>query len=231
MSAIVIARAIPAEILAEIRTRITTARFVSGRETAIGGAAAVKHNLQLAQDDPAERRVVELLVGALQAHPLFQAAAWPDAMMRPQFCRYLAGMGYGDHIDGAIMGQPPDLVRCDIAVTACLNDGAEYDGGELTIDTAALPQSWKGHAGDVILYPADTAHRVSEVTRGVREVAVLWIQSLVREPARRRILFDLKLALDDMDKVDGRDATGPAPGPAYVAAIRRSYFNLIRMWV
>lgn len=229
MSAIVISRAIPAEIVSEIRTRTASARFVSGAETAIGRAAGVKHNLQLAADDPAERRAVELLVGALHANPHFQAAAWPDAMMRPQFCRYQAGMGYGDHIDGAIMGQPPDLVRCDIAVTACLNDSAEYDGGELMIDTAALPQSWKGEAGDVILYPADTSHRVSEVTRGVREVAVLWIQSLVRAPARRRILFDLRLALDEMDAMNALDqAAGPAP---HVAAIRRSYFNLIRMWV
>ena len=79
-----------------------------GRATAVGGAVAVKHNLQLARGEPAEERAVELLVGALQAHPQFQAATWPDGMMRPMFCRYLAGMKYGDHVDGAIMGEAPD---------------------------------------------------------------------------------------------------------------------------
>jgi PKHD-type hydroxylase len=223
VSAIVLPSVVPAEIVTQIRARLAGGRFVSGRETAVGGAKEIKNNLQLAAGDPAEARVVELLVGALQGHALFQVATWPDAMMRPMFCRYQAGMRYGDHIDGAIMGAPPDLIRCDIAVTVCLSDASEYDGGELVIDTAGLPQPWKGGAGDVIAYAADTLHRVAEVTRGVRDVAVLWIQSLVRDPARRRILFDLRAALDAMD-------LAPGPHPE-VEAIRRSYFNLIRMWV
>jgi len=223
VSAIVLPGAVPAEIVTQIRARISGGRFVSGRETATGGAKSIKHNLQLAGGDAAEARAVELLVGALQAHALFQVATWPDAMMRPMFCRYQAGMGYGDHIDGAIMGEPPDLIRCDIAVTVCLSDASEYEGGELVIDAAGLPQAWKGRAGDVIAYPADTLHHVAEVTRGIREVAVLWIQSLVRDPARRRILYDLRSALDAMDLRD--------PHPPELETIRRTYFNLIRMWV
>ena len=222
MSAIVIPNAIPAEVVAEIRARIARGRFVAGRETAVGGAAAAKRNLQLSLDDPAEAPSVELLVSVLQSNAVFQAAAWPDAMMRPMFCRYQPGMTYGDHIDGAVMGKPPNLVRCDVAVTVCLSDASEYEGGDLVMDTAGLPHAWKGRVGDVIVYAADTLHRVSEVTSGVREVAVIWIQSLVRDATRRRILFDLKTALDTMDSL------GPAP---YVESVRRSYFNLIRMWV
>ena len=92
------------------------------------------------------------------------------------------------------------------------------------IDTAGLPQAWKGAAGDVIAYPADSLHRVAEVTRGVRDVAVMWVQSMVRDPDRRRILFDMKSALDALEQAPG----GPA---APTDAIRRSYFNLIRMWI
>jgi PKHD-type hydroxylase len=223
MSAIILTQAVSADIVAQIRARISGGRFVDGRATAIGGAAASKHNLQLTRDDPAEGRAVELLVGALQGHTLFQEAVWPDAMMRPQFCRYQPGMRYAAHIDGAIMGEPPNLIRCDIAVTVCLNDGSEYDGGELVIDLAGMPRSWKGVAGDVIVYAADTLHRVNEVTRGVREVAVLWVQSLVRDPGQRRVLFDLRSALDAMD-------LAPEPSP-HVETIRRTYFNLIRMWI
>ena len=223
MSVIVLPGAIPPQVLAEVRSRLAAARFVSGRATAVGGAASVKHNLQLPMDDPAEPRVVELIAAALQTNPVFQAAVWPDAMMRPMFNRYQVGMGYGDHIDGAIMGQPPDLLRCDVAVTICLNDASEYEGGELVVDTAGLSHAWKGKEGDVITYAADTLHRVSPITKGVREVAIVWVQSLVRAPARRRILFDLKLALDAMD---GSGQQGP-----HVDQVRRSYYNLIRMWV
>ena len=143
-------------------------------------------------------------------------------MLRPMFCRYGVGMKYGDHVDGAIMGDASSQVRCDVAMTVCLNDAAEYDGGELVIDAAGAPASWRGNAGDVIVYPAGTLHRVTEVTRGTRDVAISWIQSMVRDGGRRRILYDLRTALDAFDRL-------PTP-PAEAEAIRRSYFNLIRMW-
>jgi|SRR5688572_24550794 PKHD-type hydroxylase len=223
MSAIILTKAVSGEIVAEIRACLTRGRFVDGRSTAVGGAARSKHNLQMARDDLAERRAVELLVGALRDHAPFQEATWPDAMMRPQFCRYEPGMRYADHIDGALLGEAPDLIRCDIAVTVCLSDGSDYDGGELVIDTAGMPQAWKGSAGDAVIYAADTLHRVNEVTRGVRDVAVLWVQSLVRDPRQRRILFDLRAALDAMDLAPAQSLQ--------VETIRRTYFNLIRMWI
>ena len=222
MSAIVLARAISPEILAQIRECTSRGRFVEGRATAVGGAASRKHNLQMSREDPAEHRAVELLVGALQSHSPFQEAVWPDAMMRPMFCRYQPGMRYGDHVDGALLGEAPDVIRCDIAVTVCINDGSEYDGGELVIDTAGLAYPWKGSAGDAIVYSADTSHRVNEVTRGEREVAVTWVQSMVRDPAQRRILFDLRSVLESM--APAAEANSP------VETVRRSYFNLIRMW-
>jgi len=222
MTAIVLARVIPAEVLAQVRECISLGRFVEGRATAVGGAARGKHNLQLSREDPQEHRAVQLLVGALQGNSAFQEATWPDAMMRPLFARYEPGMQYGDHVDGALLGEPPDLIRCDIAVTVCVNDGSEYDGGELVIDSAGLAYPWKGSAGDAIVYAADTLHRVNEVTRGRRDVAVIWVQSMVRDPARRRILFDLRSVLDSMDLAAERHPQ--------VDTIRRTYFNLIRMW-
>lgn len=222
MSAIVLSSVIPPDVLARIRARMASGPFIPGKLSAVGEASALKHNLLLSLGSPGAAEATELLAGALQASAAFQAAAWPDAMLRPQLCRYEVGMTYGDHVDAAIMGQPPESIRCDVAVTVCLNDGSEYDGGELIIDSVGLPHSWKGRAGDAIVYPADTVHRVTPVTRGVREVAVSWLQSLVREPQRRRILFDLRRALDTLE-------ASPSPPPE-TDAIRRSYFNLIRMW-
>ena len=224
MSAIVLAGAIPAEVIAQIRARLAGARFVPGRETAVGGAAVVKHNLQLARGEPAEERAVELLVGALQAHAQFQAATWPDGndaaddLPLPRRDEIRRPHRWRDHGRAA---RPASLRRRGHRLS---RRRPEYDGGELVIDTAGLPQAWKGAAGDIISYPADTLHRVAEVTRGVRDVAVLWVQSLVRDPGRRRILFDMKSALDALEQMPG----GPS---AQADAIRRSYFNLIRMWI
>ena len=138
------------------------------------------------------------------------------------FCRYGVGGTYGDHVDGAMMGDANEQVRCDVAMTVCLSDASEYDGGDLVIDAAGVPTVWRGKVGDVIVYPASTLHRVTEVTRGARDVAISWIQSMVRDADCRRILFDLKSALDAFDAL-------PTP-PAEAEAIRRSYFNLVRMW-
>jgi PKHD-type hydroxylase len=222
VSAIVLPGIVPANVLAQIRARMAIGPFVSGKTSAVGRAASIKENVMLAVDSPTEREAVDLLAGALQASSAFQVAAWPDAMMRPMFCRYGVGGKYGDHVDAAIMGEPESPLRCDVAMTVCLSDASEYDGGELVIDTAGVPRSWKGNAGDAIVYPADTLHRVSEVTRGARDVAVTWIQSMVREPERRRILFDLRSVLDAFD-------TSATP-PPQTEALRRSYLNLMRMW-
>ena len=222
MSAIVIPGVVPPEVVARIRACTDRGPYVSGKGSARGGAKAVKENLVLPPDSPAATEALELLVGALKASSAFQAATWPDAMISLMFCRYGLGMYYGDHIDGAIMGNPGAQVRCDIALTVAISDAAEYEGGELIIDAAGVPTAWRGKAGDVIVYPADTLHRVTEVTSGTRDVAIAWIQSMVRDGARRRILFDLNAALDAFDAL-------PTP-PAETEAIRRSYYNLIRMW-
>src|SRR3954467_8250233 len=110
--------------------------LVSGKTSAVGRAASIKENVMLAVDSPTEREAVDLLAGALQASSAFQVAAWPDAMMRPMFCRYGVGGKCGDHVDAAIMGEADAPLRCDVAMTVCLNDPADYDGGELVIDTA-----------------------------------------------------------------------------------------------
>ena len=222
MSAIVIASAVPPDVVAQIRARMQRGPLVSGKVTAVGRAQAIKENLILGPDSPAAAEAAELLVGALKSNALFQAATWPEAMLRPLFCRYAVGGKYGDHVDGAIMGDPTSQVRCDVAMTVCLSDAAEYEGGELVIDAAGVPKTWRGKAGDVIVYPAGTLHRVNTVTSGTRDVAISWIQSMVRDGDCRRILFDLKSALDAFDSL-------PTP-PAEAEAIRRSYFNLIRMW-
>ena len=217
MSAIVLPSAVPPEIVARIRACMERGPLISGKTTAVGRAKNIKENLLLAPDSQVAMQAVELLVGALKENQAFQAAARPESILRPKLCRYRVGMNYG-----AIMGDAAEQVRCDVAMTVCLSDAAEYEGGELVMDAAGVPTSWRGKAGDLVVYPADTLHRVNAVTSGTRDVAITWIQSMVRDSGRRRILYDLKMALDAFDAL-------PTP-PAEAEAIRRSYFNLIRMW-
>jgi PKHD-type hydroxylase len=217
---VVLPKVVPADKLGQVRDVVRAGSFVSGKGSAAGSASRVKNNLQLAQESVEARAAGQILVTALRAHAAFQAASYPAAMTTPAICKYEPGMAYGDHVDSPLMGRTP-LLRCDIAVTVALSDGASYEGGELVIDVDGMPQRFKGDAGDCILYPADTLHRVEPVTNGERLVAVFWIQSLIRTPGHRRILFDMSEVLEHLDR--------NAPGP-HAEKLRRTYLNLIRLW-
>ena len=222
MPAIVIRKVLTDELLQVIRSTIASGPLVPGAQPVSGDASKVQPSLQLDQRSEASQKATELLVAGCRENSTFIAATWAEAKMTPVFCRQEPGMTYGNPIDGAFIGAPPNQLRFDVAVTISLVDGASYDGGELVIDPAGVPRRWKGAAGDCIIYPADTPHRMEPVTKGVQEVALLWIQSTVRDPAQRRILFDIKETLDTLDAQADRATS--------VEALRRAYFNLIRMW-
>lgn len=211
---------IPSATVAELRGLIGEEAFVSGADTAHGSARSVKQNLQLSPSSDAAEAAARLLLGVLGAHPVYRSAALPRDTTRPRFAKYGPGMSYGEHLDAPLMGDPP--LRTDIAVTVFLSDASSYDGGELVIDTDLAAQQVKLNAGDCVLYPASTLHRVDTVTRGERLVANFWIQSLVRDPAQRRILFDLAGVLQRIDE--------GAVGVRVTDALRRCEVNLVRMW-
>jgi PKHD-type hydroxylase len=208
-----------------IRAITATGSYGPGSVTAVGPTASIKHNLQLATGSDAANRAAEVLVAALRESGGFFAATWLDAMTAPLFCRYEPGMTYGDHVDAAMMGAPPMQMRCDVAVTVWLTDATAYDGGELITDSDGdAGQSWKGNAGDCLIYGADTIHRVAPVSRGVREVAVFWVQTMIRDEWQRRTLFDLLQILERLQAAPGTAAAAEAE------SLRRIYHNLIRRW-
>jgi PKHD-type hydroxylase len=222
MVAICLPRVIRDTTLAEIRALMDQGPFLPGCQTETGTAGLLKYDLELDPTSEAAARAVNVLVAELRASSAFQAATWTEAMSTPSFCRYETGMSYREHTDGPLLGDPPMQLRCDLAVTICLDDGAAYDGGSLVIESSVAPYRWKGEAGDCLIYPAGVQHCVETVNRGARRVAEFWIQSMVRDPTQRRILFDLKEALDELD--------GMSPAPPHIEALRRSFFNLTRMW-
>jgi len=211
-----------ADELALVRAWLAAARFVEGRLSAGVAARRVKNNQELDGDGVDVARLDRVVMGALVRHPLYRAGALPVHAASPLYARYRSGMAYGDHLDDPIMGSDGVKYRSDIAVTVFLSGPSEYDGGELVIRTHAGDQTVKLEAGDAVVYPAGTIHRVNPVTRGERLVAITWVQSLVRDAGRRELLYGLNAARESL--LQG------APEAASTAQVNAAYLNLIRMW-
>lgn len=212
--------------VAQFRTRLAAATWADGRITAGHQSARAKHNLQLAEDDPIALELGAIVRTALKANTTYFAAALPQCVFPPLFNRYRVGDGFGAHIDNAVRydrtGQLVQAVRTDLSATLFLSSPEEYDGGELVIEDSFDVQRVKLPAGDMLLYPASSVHRVAAVTRGERLASFFWIQSLVRDAGERKLLFDLDLAIRKLSQTQ-------ADHPALVE-LTGVYHNLLRRW-
>ncbi len=213
----------PAE-LAECRKLLAAAAWADGRGTAGGQAALVKHNHQLPEQAPQLSRLREIVTAALMRNPLFFSAALPNRILPPFFNRYEGGERYGTHVDNAIRRAPGSErnYRADVSSTLFLSAPADYEGGELVVEDAYGIHEVKLSAGDAIIYPSTSLHRVEPVTRGARMSAFLWIQSMVRDDWRRQMLFDLDMNIQKL-----RASIGDTDETVGLAG---HYHNLLRMW-
>lgn len=211
------------EDLAALHQHLGKDAFVDGAETAHGRAKAVKHNLQLPEGGELEARLGRVVVAALERHDAFRNMVLPVRLTQPRFSRYEDGMTYGWHVDGALMnaaGGGP--LRSDLACTVFLSDPASYEGGELAIQTSTGQTLVKLPAGDALVYPATTVHRVQPITAGVRLATVLWVQSMIADERQRQLVTDLLRATGELRHRDPQ-----APELERLLAVRE---NLIRMW-
>jgi PKHD-type hydroxylase len=220
---IVIARGVlSAQELTQLDGLLAAARFTDGAVSAQGAAKAVKRVLQLDRAADAQREPGEIVARALLRHPVVQNAVFPKSVRHPTINRYEADMEYGPHLDLPLMTGAV-TTRADVSATLFLCEPESYEGGELSIHCDTLPVDFKGRAGDAILYPSDSIHRVNTVRSGTRTVAVTWFQSLFREAAQRKILFDLGEAL--------RAFEGASSDTDALLKLRASYQNLQRRWL
>jgi PKHD-type hydroxylase len=211
-----------AEELDQIRKALAGAPFVDGASTAGWSARTVKKNQQLTMGTEVQGRLQEIIRNAFHRNATLQAALLPKANTMALFNRYEVGMHYGAHVDQALMGHMGDAVRTDVAITIFISDPRSYAGGELCTNMHGMEYAFKLDAGAAIAYPANTLHEVKPVTHGARYAAVLWVQSHVRDDARRELLWDLDMAKRD---IFGREGKSKA-----FDAISRSHANLLRMW-
>jgi PKHD-type hydroxylase len=210
--------------VAHIRRRLDEADWVDGRATVGTQGAKVKQNRQLPETSPVAKELGQIVLDALAANPLFFSAALPLLTCPPLFNSYAGGEHYGNHIDGAMRRIPAtgQWLRTDVSSTLFLCDPEEYDGGELIVEDAYGVHEVKLPAGDLILYPSTSVHRVEPVTRGARVCSFFWTQSMVRDDGRRALLLgldrniqSLRARLGDCDEMVG--LTG-------------HYHNLLRQW-
>jgi PKHD-type hydroxylase len=209
------------QALESVKAMLCDAPFVDGKLSAGIAAGRVKHNEEVAADSKILVQLNNLVMGNLVRHPHYKSAALPLRIATPFYSRYRSGMTYGDHIDDPVMGPAPQY-RSDIAITIFLSSPESYDGGELVVNTSFGERRVKLPAGDAILYPASSRHRVAEVTRGERLVAVTWVQSMIRDPIRRELLFELNQAREKLLKT--------APDADETRQVDQTYVNLVRMW-
>lgn len=213
-----------AERLAQARAVLATATWEDGSGSAGPQARTVKNNQQLAPRGPAARELQAIVLDALQRNPLFFSAALPKKIFPPMFNRYGGeANAYGNHVDGAVRyGDHGERIRGDMSCTVFLADPADYDGGDLVIADTLADQRVKWPAGDAVLYPATTVHRVEPVTRGERVASFFWIESMVRSTEQRRMLFDMDLALIRLRERHGESAE--------TVSLTGTYHNLLRLW-
>ncbi|MES2833374.1 MAG: Fe2+-dependent dioxygenase [Pseudomonadota bacterium] len=211
--------------VAALRARLDAGPWADGNVTSGHQSATAKRNLQLPEDSAEAVEVGGLILQALNANPMFVSAALPHTIFPPLFNRYEGGGEFGLHVDNAIRQRGRDgiRIRSDLSATLFLSEPDDYDGGELIIETLYGQQSVKLPAGDMVLYPSKSLHRVTPVTRGRRVSSFMWLQSLIRDDADREQLFRLDIAIQ-------RVATEKGPKDTAVIELTGVYHNLLRRW-
>lgn len=204
-----------AEVLAAVE-------FVDGRQTAGYAAERVKHNLEMRARPEQQQLLNRILMSEVAQNPRFRSFALPNKMADFIVARYRPGMTYGDHVDDPIMGAGGPRFRTDVSMTIFLSEPDSYDGGELTVRTPFGIKQVKLNAGDAVVYPSASVHQVAPVTRGERLVALTWVQSFVRDAAKRELLFELDQAREHLLSTD--------PDSDPTKFVDRGYANLLRMW-
>ncbi|MET3133339.1 PKHD-type hydroxylase [Oxalobacteraceae bacterium GrIS 1.11] len=207
-----------------LRQRLAGADWVDGRASVGPQGALVKQNRQLPEHSPLALELGQIVLAALAAHPLFFAAALPLRTTPPLFNSYAGGEHYGLHVDGAVrrLAGSELSLRTDVSSTLFLSNPQDYDGGELVVVDTYGTHEVKLAAGDLIVYPSTSLHKVMPVTRGTRVCSFFWTQSMVSDDGRRAMLFELdqnihrlRARLGDCEEVLGLTA---------------HYHNLLRLW-
>ena len=226
---ITIDKVLTADQVAAARHKLLTAEWVDGRVTAGYQAQEVKRNAQIPESSPVAKELGDLILAGLARSPRFMSAALPLRVFPPMFNSYAGGQMFGTHVDTAIrqLATTGQRIRTDLSATLFLTDPSEYDGGELIVEDSYGEKSVKLLAGDMVLYPATSLHRVEPVTRGNRISSFFWMQSMVRQDTQRTLLFDLDSAIQRLAASESASAPEVKQSTVQLTGV---YHNLLRQW-
>lgn len=213
-----------ADELKQVHAMLNDADWTDGKITAGTQSAQVKRNTQLPETSELAEQARQIVLKALSRNALFFSAALPKKIYPPMFNQYKNGMDFGAHIDNAVRTHAISgvHVRTDISCTLFLEAPENYDGGELVVEDTYGQKAVKLPAGDMVLYPGTSLHQVRPVTSGARLACFFWVQSMIRDDARRTLLFDMDAAIVTLREQIGDNAA--------VIRLTGNYHNLIRMW-
>lgn len=206
--------------VAEIKAALLDkdAAWEDGALTAGPQARAAKKNWQLDRESELFECLRDIITDSMLEHPLVRSAALPLSLHSLLFSRTETGQGYGQHVDNPFMTGG----RTDLSFTVFLSQPDDYEGGELTIHYPSHSESFKPPAGHALVYPSSSLHQVEPVTRGCRLVAAGWIQSVVRDPQQRELLFELQTA--------SRSLAAQMDRSPELDLLYKCHANLLRMW-
>ena len=210
--------------VAHCRSVLEAAEWVDGKVTAGYQSAKSKNNIQLLENSDAANQLGDIILAALANNNLFMSAALPLKIFPPLFNCYQGGHSFGVHVDNAIRQVKGTAVkvRTDLSMTLFFSEPEEYDGGELVIEDTYGTQSVKLAAGDMILYPSTSLHRVTPVTRGRRLASFFWLQSMIASDEKRSLLYDMDMSIQNLSQ-------GNEDHPAIIQ-LTGVYHNLLRQW-
>lgn len=199
-------------------------QWVSGKSTAGGQAQQIKNNLQIDLNSSLYSQLSSFVLQQIQHNALIQSFTLPKEILPPLFNCYQDSGHYGSHVDSAVhfYAEKNKSVRTDVSMTIFLSEPDEYEGGELIVEDTYGTHEVKLDAGDAIVYPATSLHRVEPVTNGARIAAFTWLQSMVKDDWQRSMLFNL-----DMTIIQLRQKLGDCEE---TVNLTNHYHNLIRQW-
>jgi PKHD-type hydroxylase len=226
---IVIEKVLTSEQVLTARQMLANAEWVDGRVTAGYQAQEVKRNAQVKEGSAVANELGDMVLASLAKSSRFMAAALPLRVFPPMFNSYAGGQTFGTHVDTAIrqLATTGQRVRTDLSATLFLTEPEDYGGGELVIEDSYGEKSVKLPAGDMVLYPATSLHRVEPVTRGNRVSSFFWIQSMVRQDAHRTLLFDLDESIQRLARSEHSQNAEIKKSSVQMTGV---YHNLLRQW-
>lgn len=211
-----ISNAVDTDTVKSIVAGLDAGQFRDGKKTAGWAAKDVKNNQQLSGKK--SEAATQVLLDRLQQNALVQSVMRPKQVARVTINRYQQGEYYGTHMDDSLMNG----VRTDISFTLGLSPLSDFDGGELVIEDASGERSWRLGQGDILMYPSHYLHRVNPVTKGSRLAMIGWVQSLIKQPNYRELLFDIEQSLKAEFDANGKSEN--------FDRLTKVFHNLLREW-